>query len=121
MYDISQYIIEIGCLNQNSLIEYIKNKSLSIDPFDIPHTIFFKKLHVLLQNLPSYLKKVDLKINENKDHFVNSGTDFLDNKFFDDTGGYIRTNCSKLTNNNYMVKYTYKNGSKVVINLHIKN
>ena len=97
MYDISQYIIEIGCLNHNSLIEYIKNKLLSIDPFDIPHTIFFKKLHALLQNLTSYLKKVDLKINENKDHFVNTGTDFLGNKFFDDTGGYIRTNCSKLT------------------------
>ena len=79
-----------------------------------------KKLHVLLQNLPSYLKKIDLKINENKGHFVNFGTNFFGNKYFYDTRGYIRINCSKLTNNNYMVSIPIKNGSKVVLNLDIK-
>ena len=44
MYDISEYILEIRCLNHNNLKEYLENKLLSIDPFDITHTVFFKKL-----------------------------------------------------------------------------
>ena len=120
MYDISEYILEIRCLNHNNLKEYLENKLLSIDPFDITHTVFFKKLYVLLQNLPEYLNKLDLKINENKDHFVNFWTDFLDNKYFYDTKGYIRINCLKLSNNGYLVSIPIKNGRKVILNIEIK-
>ena len=109
MYDISEYILEIRCLNHNNLKEYLENKLLSIDPFDITYTVFFKKLYVLLQNLPEYLNKLDLKINKNKDHFVNFWTDFLDNMYFYDTKGYIRINCLKLSNNGYLVSIPIKN------------
>ena len=47
MYDISEYILEIRCLNHNNLKEYLENKLLSIDPFDITHTVFFKKLCII--------------------------------------------------------------------------
>ena len=120
MYDISEYILEIRCLNHNNLKEYLENKLLSIDPFDITYTVFFKKLYVLLQNLPEYLNKLDLKINKNKDHFVNFWTDFLDNKYFYDTKGYIRINCLKLSNNGYLVSIPIKNGRKVILNIEIK-
>ena len=120
MYDISEYILEIRCLNHNNLKEYLENKLLSIYPFDITYTVFFKKLYVLLQNLPEYLNELDLKINENKDHFVNFWTDFLDNKYFYDTKGYIRINCLKLSNNGYLVSIPIKNGRKVILNIEIK-
>ena len=120
MYDISEYILEIRCLNHNNLKEYLENKLLSIDPFDITYTVFFKKLYVLLQNLPEYLNELDLKINKNKDHFVNFWTDFLDNKYFYDTKGYIRINCLKLSNNGYLVSIPIKNGRKVILNIEIK-
>ena len=120
MYDISEYISEIRCLNHNNLKEYLENKLLSIYPFDITYTVFFKKLYVLLQNLPEYLNKLDLKINKNKDHFVNFWTDFLDNKYFYDTTGYIRINCLKLSNNGYLVSIPIKNGRKVILNIEIK-
>ena len=120
MYDISEYILEIRCLNHNNLKEYLENKLLSIDPFDITYTVFFKKLYVLLQNLPEYLNELDLKINKNKDHFVNFWTDFLDNKYFYDTTGYIRINCLKLSNNGYLVSIPIKNGRKVILNIEIK-
>ena len=120
MYDISEYILEIRCLNHNNLKEYLENKLLSIYPFDITYTVFFKKLYVLLQNLPEYLNKLDLKINKNKDHFVNFWTDFLDNKYFYDTTGYIRINCLKLSNNGYLVSIPIKNGRKVILNIEIK-
>ena len=120
MYDISEYILEIRCLNHNNLKEYLENKLLSIDPFDITYTVFFKKLYVLLQNLQEYLNELDLKINKNKDHFVNFWTDFLDNKYFYDTTGYIRINCLKLSNNGYLVSIPIKNGRKVILNIEIK-
>ena len=120
MYDISEYILEIRCLNHNNLKEYLENKLLSIYPFDITYTVFFKKLYVLLQNLPEYLNKLDLKINKNKDHFVNFWTDFLDNKYFYDTTGYIRINCLKLSNNGYLVSIPIKNGRNVILNIEIK-
>ena len=120
MYDISEYILEIRCLNHNNLKEYLENKLLSIYPFDITYTVFFKKLYVLLQNLPEYLNKLDLKINKNKDHFVNFWTEFLDNKYFYDTTGYIRINCLKLSNNGYLVSIPIKNGRKVILNIEIK-
>ena len=120
MYDISEYILGIRCLNHNNLKEYLENKLLSIYPFDITYTVFFKKLYVLLQNLPEYLNKLDLKINKNKDHFVNFWTDFLDNKYFYDTTGYIRINCLKLSNNGYLVSIPIKNGRKVILNIEIK-
>ena len=120
MYDISEYILEIRCLNHNNLKEYLENKLLSIDPFDITYTVFFKKLYVLLQNLQEYLNELDLKINKNKDHFVNFWTDFLDNKYFYDTKGYIRINCLKLSNNGYLVSIPIKNGRKVILNIEIK-
>ena len=120
MYDISEYILEIRCLNHNNLKEYLENKLLSIYPFDITYTVFFKKLYVLLQNLPEYLNKLDLKINKNKDHFVNFWTDFLDNMYFYDTTGYIRINCLKLSNNGYLVSIPIKNGRKVILNIEIK-
>ena len=120
MYDISEYILGIRCLNHNNLKEYLENKLLSIYPFDITYTVFFKKLYVLLQNLPEYLNELDLKINKNKDHFVNFWTDFLDNKYFYDTTGYIRINCLKLSNNGYLVSIPITNGRKVILNIEIK-
>ena len=57
IYDITDYVLQIRCLNHNNLKEYFENKLLSIDPCDITHTVFFKKLYVILQNLPCYLKE----------------------------------------------------------------
>ena len=117
MYDIREYILEIRTWNHNNLKEYLENKVLSIDSFNITHTVFFKKLYVLLQILPDYLHELDLKINENKDHFVNFWTDFLGNKYFYDTRGYIRMNCLRLSNNGYLVSIPIKYGRKVILNI----
>ena len=41
MYDISEYILEIRCLNHDNPKEYLENKLLSIDHLDITHTVSF--------------------------------------------------------------------------------
>ena len=119
MYDMNNYILQIRCLNHKDLSEYLKNKLLSIDPEGITRTVFFKKLYVILFNLPCYLTELNMKINESKEHFVNFWSDFNDNEYFYDTRGYIRINCIKLTNNGYIVSIPVKNGTNVNLNVDI--
>ena len=115
------YIINIRTLNHNKLKKYLENKLLSIDPLDIIHTIFFKKLYVLLLNLPDYLKELDLDINESKEDFVNFWTDFFgnDNTYFYEARGFVRINSIKLTNNNYLISIPLNTKEKVILNIHI--
>ena len=85
MDKISDYIIQIICLNHDSLNKFLKNQLLSIDPHDITHTVFSKKLYVILLNLPCYLKELNLKMNESDKRFINFWSDFNDNRYFHDT------------------------------------
>ena len=120
MDDISDYIIQISRLNQNSLYKLLRNKLLPIDPRDITHTIFFKKLYVILLNLPWYLKELNLKINESDERFINFWSDFNDNHYFYNTGGFMRIKYVKLSNNGYLVSIPVKNGQTSRINIDIK-
>ena len=120
MDDISDYIIQISRLNQNSLYEFLKNKLLSIDPRDITHTVFFKKLYVILLNLPCYLNELNLKINESDERFINFWSDLNDNRYFYDTRGFMRIKYVKLSNNRYLVSIPVKNEQTIRINIDMK-
>ena len=120
MDDISDYIIQITCLNQDSLYEFLKNNLLSIDPRDIAHTVFFKKLYGILLNLPFYLKELNLKINESDECFINFWSDFNDNRYFCYTRGFMRIKYLKLSNNGYLVSIPVKNGQNISMNIDIK-
>ena len=52
-----KFIEKFSCLTYNNEYEYLKNKLLSLDLFEIQYIMFFKKLHVLFNNLPSHIKK----------------------------------------------------------------
>ena len=58
MSQLTEYIKQINSLNYNKQCRYIKNESLSRD---ISRIIFFKKLHVILHNLPYYLAELGIK------------------------------------------------------------
>ena len=62
MSQITEYIIQINSLNYNKQCRYVKKKLLSVDSCDISCIIFFKKLNVILHNLPDYLAELDIKI-----------------------------------------------------------
>ena len=53
-----KFIEKFSCLTYNNEYEYLKNKLLSLDLFEIQYIMFFKKLHVLFNNLPSHIKKI---------------------------------------------------------------
>ena len=66
MSQITEYIAQINTRNYNSQCKYVKKKLLSANSFDISRIICFKKLHVILYNLPCYLAGLDIEINEKK-------------------------------------------------------
>ena len=49
-------IEEFNYLGYNNQCEYIKNKLLSLDLDDIQYIMFYKKLQVLFNDLPSYIE-----------------------------------------------------------------
>ena len=119
MSQITKYIVQINTRKYNSQCKYIKKKLLSVDTCDISRIIFFKKLHVILHNLPGYFAELDTKIDEEGQHWFNVWDELHDDSYFDDYDGVIRINYIKLTNNIYQISVPVKN-SPVPVILYIK-
>ena len=112
MNKIRQHIIQINCLNYNRQCNYIKKKLLSVDFHDIDHIMFLKKLQIILQELPVYLKDINIKINESDNNLFNLFYDVDDRSYFKDSKdvrGFIRVNYVKLSNNIYQISVAVKN------------
>ena len=112
MNKIRQHIIQINCLNYNRQCNYIKKKLLSVDFHDIDHIMFLKKLQIILQELPVYLKDINIKINESDNNLFNLFYDLDDRSYFKDSKdirGFIRVNYIKLSNNIYQINVAVKN------------
>ena len=112
MNKIRQHIIQINCLNYNRQCNYIKKKLLSVDFHDIDHIMFLKKLQIILQELPVYLKDINIKINEGDNNLFNFFYDLDDRSYFKDSKdirGFIRVNYIKLSNNIYQINVAVKN------------
>ena len=104
MTQITECIAQINTPNYNDQCKYIKKKLLSVISCDISRIIFFKKLHVILYNLPYYLSGLDIKINEKKQLWINFWDELHDDSYFNDDKGIIQIKCVKLTNNMYQIK-----------------
>ena len=112
MDKITEYIVQINCLNYNNQCKYVKKKLLSADFCDINYIMFFKKLQVILQKLPVYLTEIDIKINEEGNHLFNFFYELDDRSYFKDSKdikGFIRVNHIKLSNNLYQISVAVKN------------
>ena len=74
---------------------------------------------MILNNLPCYSKKLNIKINKSDERFVNFWSDFNDNDYFYDTRGYIRINYIKLSIDKCLVGIPVKNGSTVILHIYV--
>ena len=102
MNPIIVFVEEINGLGYNNQCEYIKHKLLSLDPHEIQYIMFFKKLHVLFNDLPSHINKI---IKDNRRYIYNFDSVLVGNdSYFNETRGYIRIDYTKLSNNVYFVK-----------------
>ena len=96
-----KFIENFNSLTYSSQCNYVKNKLLSFDLYEIQFIMFFKKLHVLLNDLPSHFKKI--------------GKD----AYFCVTRGFIRIEYKKISNNIYSVKILIQN-SKLYLHTYIE-
>ena len=109
MSQITEYIIQINSLNYNKQCRYVKNELLSLDTSDISRIIFFKKLHVILHNLPYYLEELDIKIDEKGQRWFTFWDELHYDSYIHDNNGVIRLKCIKLTSNIYQIRVPVKN------------
>ena len=86
---------EINRLNYYNQCEYIKNKLLSLDLYDIQYILFFKKLHVLFDDLHGHIKKIS---RDDWRDIYNFSIELADyDGYFNETRGYIHINFEKIT------------------------
>ena len=62
MDEIKKYIDKINSLNFRGQRGYVQNKLLSFKTNYVLYTLFLKKLYILLDNLPWYLKETNIEI-----------------------------------------------------------
>ena len=60
METISKYIKKVNALYYNAQCKHVRSKLLSTKHKDIAHTLFFKKLYLLLDDLPWWLRETNL-------------------------------------------------------------
>ena len=120
MNKVNENILKIKCLDYNKECIYLANKLLSYNLIDITHTIFFKRLYVLLKRLPEFLKEFNDKTGTDVDIIFNLWSNFEDKIYFYENKGYIRLKYVRLTKDSYMIKIPTKFESNVILNINNK-
>ena len=101
------FVEGFNCLTYNKQCEYIQNKLLSLDLYEIKYITFFKKLHVLYTDLPSHLNKIS---KDNKSYMYNfNGVLGNNDGYFCITRGFIHIKYKRLIDNIYSVKIPIRN------------
>ena len=113
---LERFIENFNKLTYNSQCDYIRNRLLLLDLYEIQFIMFFKKLQVLFNDLPSHIKKIS---EDNKKYIYNfDGILADDNGYFSITRGFIHITYKKLTSNVYSVNIPIKN-SKLYLRTYI--
>ena len=104
---LENFIKSFNKLTYKEQCKCIENKLLSFDLYEIQFIIFFKKLHVLLNELPGHINKIS---KENKRYIYNFRGEMENNdSYFCITRGFVHINYKRLTDNIYSVKIPIKN------------
>ena len=94
MDGINKHIKKINTFNYNTQCRHVKSRLISLNYKDIPYTMFFKTLHVLLHSLPWNLRESNIDIGKRKVLFINLWDRFEDeNKYFFEDIGLIKIEC----------------------------
>ena len=109
MDEIKKCIEKINSLNFRGQCRYVKNKLLSFKTNDVPYTLFFKKLYILLDNLPWYLKETNIEIGVRKELLINFWRGLEVDKYSYDDMGYVQIECIKLPDSIYFIGIPVKN------------
>ena len=109
MDGLNKHIKKINTFNYNAQCRHVKNRLMSIKSKDMPYTMFFKKLDILLHSLPWNLRESNIDIGIRKVLFINLWDRFEDeNKCFYEDIGLIKIECIKLLESIYFVAIPVK-------------
>ena len=106
---INKYIKKINNLNYIAQCKHVKSKLLPTKHKDIAYTLLFKKLYLLLDDLPRWLREASFDIGVRKVLFINLGDRFdEEDKYFYEYIRLIKIESLKLHNSTYLVTIPIK-------------
>ena len=108
---LSNYITELYKLSYKDQCAYITKKLISMQPDDITYSTFFKKLQIMLINLPDTFNDF-IKVFSTNDKAAFSfgfNSDMFDNYFFHSIKGHIIIYCKRISQDEYLVRVPIKN------------
>ena len=121
---LSNYITELNKLSYKDQCAYIsKKKLISMRPDDITHFTFFKKLQIMLINLPDAfndsIKNLSIRDKAACNFGVNSN--IFDSYFFHTIEAHIIIYCKRISQDEYLVRIpTGNNLEDITTNIKVK-
>ena len=109
---LSNYITELNKLSYKDQCAYItKKKLISMQPDDITHFTFLKKLQIMLINLPDALIDFIKHLSVTDKGVFNFGfnSNIFDNYFFHKIEAHIIIYCNRVSLDEYLVRIPIKN------------
>ena len=113
---LKEFVVNFNKLIYDNQCDYIKNKLLCLDLYEIQFIMFFKNLQVLFNELPNHIKNIS---KDNKRYIYNFDRVLADGKgYFNVTRGFVHITYKTLTSNVYSVKIPIKE-SKLYLKMYV--
>ena len=120
---LSNYITELNKLSYKDQCAYITKKLISMQPDDITHFTFLKKLQIMFINLPDAFNDFIKFFSTSDNGAFNFGfnSNLFDNYFFHAIEANRIIHCLRVSQDEYMVTIPIKNNSEdIITNIKIK-
>ena len=121
---LSKHITELNTLSYKDQCVYIAKKLISMEPDDIAHLTLFKKLQIILTDLPTtfhdFIKDSSIGDEGGCNYCFNSN--MFDVYFFHKIEAHITIYCKRTSQNEYLVTIPIKNNLEdIFTNIRINN
>ena len=120
---LSKHITELNKLSYKNQCAYIAKKLISTKPDDITHLTFFKKLQIILTDLPYTINDFikDSNIGDEGGCHYCFNSNLFDEYIFHRIEAHITIYCKKISHDEYLVTIPIKsNLEEILTNISIK-
>ena len=111
---LSKHITELNKLSYKDQCVYIAKKLMSMEPDDIGHLTFLKKLQIILIDLPDTFNDFikDSSIGDEGGCNYCFSSNMFDDYFFHKIEAHITIHCKRISQDEYLVTIPIKNNLK---------
>ena len=121
---LSKHITELNKLSYTEKCVYIAKKLISVEPDDISHLTFFKKLQIILIDLPDTFNDFikDWSIGDEGGCNYCFDSNMFEDYFFHKIEAHIAIYCKRTSQDEYLVTIPIKNNLEdITTNIEINN